>query len=207
MSAGAGFTHRRHGVMWLLLALAATVLIVIFMPSAKIQHLLVSQVSSADNFFGPGALHTGVTFLNQAFSGLVVWANHLQKAGHSPHHTQIFGTFFSGGLYGFVWRAVVLLYLVCFRLMLVVFWILPALVIYMGASIDGYAMRKLKFATFGYISPVSFNLSSHALVFISVSPVFYLVLPLPFPPWAPLLLIGAFAAALRMTIINTVPLD
>lgn len=193
--------------MWLLLALAAAVLLVAFMPSAKLQHLLVSQVSSASDFFGPRALHTGISLLNQAFSGLVAWANHLRNANPSPQHTQVFGTFFSVGMGGFVWRAVILFYLVCFRLMLAVFWILPAVAIYLGAAIDGYSIRRLKFGTFGYISPVAFNMSSHALVFFAVSPVFYCVLPLPFPPWAPLLLIGAFAGALRMTIINTVPLD
>lgn len=205
--AGGGFTHRRHGLLWLLLALATAGLMVGYMPDSRIQSLLVDQVNSATNFFGPHAVHSGVKFLNDLFSGLVAWANHIRESKPSPHNTRIMGKIFSAGLGGFLWRAVALLYLVCFRLMLAFFWFLPAVAIYLGTIVDGYAMRRLKFATFGYVSPVTFNASSHALVFLAVSPIFYCVLPLPFPPWAPILLILAFAAALRMTIINTVPID
>ena len=60
--------------------------------------------------------------------------------------------------------------------------VFDALLLFVAVVVDGLVIRKVKFATFGYSSPIRFSISAHSMIVVGLLPVLYLVVPLPVTP-------------------------
>lgn len=62
-------------------------------------------------------------------------------------------------------------------------WSIFILPFIMAAFVDGFVTRKIKFAQFGFISPMAYSFSMHIILFLTFIPLLYLVMPLPITPY------------------------
>ena len=61
-------------------------------------------------------------------------------------------------------------------------WLPYVLPFFLAAMVDAVVRRKVKFATFGYSSPIKFSVAVHLLIIVLFLPILYLVAPLPVTP-------------------------
>lgn len=68
------------------------------------------------------------------------------------------------------------------RLAIFVAWLPYLAPFFLAVGIDAFVARRIKFASFGYSSPITFSAASHILIVMFFLPVLYLVAPLPVTP-------------------------
>ncbi|MFC6522659.1 DUF4400 domain-containing protein [Undibacterium arcticum] len=92
-------------------------------------------------------------------------------------------TAFSNATNGYLTALSVNVYGLLLRWGIITHWMLFILPFVVAAFLDGFVTRKVKFAEFGFISPMAYSLSMHFIVFLLFFPLLYLVVPLPVTPY------------------------
>lgn len=75
-----------------------------------------------------------------------------------------------------------LAYVIILRLNIFIGWLPYILPFMLGAACEGYARRKIKFATFGQYGAMIYSGAQHTAIFIMVLPILYFLAPFPFTP-------------------------
>lgn len=88
-----------------------------------------------------------------------------------------------GAVNRYLWSVTTLLFGVCFRLNIMLQWLMYLAVFLLAAIIDGTTQRKIKFETVNALSPVKYSLALHAIIAMVFLPIFYMVIPAHISPW------------------------
>lgn len=184
----------RHFLLWLgIWVLAAVAAATIVTPDTA-YGALDRDIQMERIMVGEDEVNDLVLRTNDMMAGM---AGALQEDGHD--RTPAAKSFDSG--INFHYQTIlILLYAGIFRFLTTLVWILPGLLLIIGGAVDGYYTRKIRLHGFGYASPVVYNAASHGLIFLLMAPVLYLFLPLPLPPFLPLVFAGLMAITLRQVV-------
>jgi len=68
------------------------------------------------------------------------------------------------------------------RIVIFLAWLPYIAPFFLAVILDASVSRRIKFATFGYSSPIKFSVAAHSLIVVVFLPILYLVAPLPVTP-------------------------
>lgn len=68
------------------------------------------------------------------------------------------------------------------RIAIFIAWLPYIAPFFLAAILDASVARRIKFATFGYSSPIKFSVAAHLMILVVFLPLLYLVVPLPITP-------------------------
>jgi hypothetical protein len=191
--------------LWILLALASILVLVIYAPSSWFVRAIHADVAAITRYLGADTANRAILEANHLVAAPRKFAAGMVQSSKSAPLQGPLSSIYSGGsanLAPVLRRALLLLYDMLLRLVVVLYWLIPGAIAIGCAAADGATVRARKLLTFGYSSPITFNAASHSLIVLAFAPAVYLFIPFPFPPITPLLLACVFAIALHQAVAN-----
>lgn len=183
---------QRHVVIWLILVVVCILALPAISTPTDIMGRVVKELGMIEAVFGKaetGRLTARATAIYNAVfveSGLVGAS---KKAMVSEDEKQASQPVFGHSVRGiadrtndYILGVSALAYAALVRIVIFLVWLPYIAPFFIGVVVDALVVRKVKFATFGYSSPIRFAISAHSMIVVGFLPVLYLVVPLPVTP-------------------------
>ncbi len=183
---------QKHIVIWLILIVVCILALPAISTPTDIMGRVVRELGMIQTVFGKAETSRltsrATAIYNTVFveTGLV---GATKKAMVSEEEKQASQPVFGNSVRGvsertndYVLGVSALAYAALVRLVIFMAWIPYIAPFFVAVVVDGLVIRKVKFATFGYSSPIRFAISAHSMIVVGLLPVLYLVVPLPVTP-------------------------
>lgn len=172
--------------VWLALFVLTAVLVLVFVPTARLSAAVQSEVESARATLGTTDTDRVVAAANRWHS--VVFSSSLAvSAANATSRDSNDGVKGASYAFGRILKAAqesvsYVSYLAIFRVQWLLESAVSILLFVAAASVDGWAIRRRRAYSFAYTSTVVYNASAYVVLTAAFLPLFYLILPFPAPP-------------------------
>ncbi|MCA7954201.1 DUF4400 domain-containing protein [Burkholderia seminalis] len=181
----AGSRFVGHIKMWFFFVPLLSVALMPALPDPSLFAIPDAEAESVAASLGEARTADAVDATNRTFKRYFVETGLVQASMESTKDSQIE----DGGMSNFAgrwvhnfWR---LVYRMVYRLTVMKYWLLGALVFGIAMFIDGTVRRKVRAAAAGYVSPLSFHLAGHGILLVFGVTFTVLIAPVPLlaPYW------------------------
>ncbi|WP_323122527.1 DUF4400 domain-containing protein [Burkholderia alba] len=192
----AGSRFVGHIKMWFFFVPLLSVALMPALPDPSLFAIPDAEAESVAASLGGARTADAVDATNRMFKRYFVETGLVQASVESTSDSQIedggMSNFASRWVHNF-WR---LVYRMVYRLTVMKYWLLGALVFGIAMFIDGTVRRKVRAAAAGYVSPLSFHLAGHGILLVFGVTFTVLIAPVPLlaPYW--LAIAGSLGALL-----------
>ncbi|RQZ67433.1 MULTISPECIES: DUF4400 domain-containing protein [unclassified Burkholderia] len=181
----AGSRFVGHIKMWFFFVPLLSVALMPALPDPSLFAIPDAEAESVAASLGEARTADAVDATNRTFKRYFVETGLVQASMESTKDSQIedggMSNFASRWVHNF-WR---LVYRMVYRLTVMKYWLLGALVFGIAMFIDGTVRRKVRAAAAGYVSPLSFHLAGHGILLVFGVTFTVLIAPVPLlaPYW------------------------
>lgn len=183
---------QKHSLLWIILIAACIIGLPVLSTPKDIMNRVVRELGMIESVLGQGETARVTKSATEIYNALFVETgivNATSKAMVSEEEKVHSEPLFGGSIRGVSQRTndyVLGFSALCFaslvRVVIFIAWLPYIAPFFFAAVLDAAITRRIKFATFGYSSPIQFALASHLLIVVIFLPILYLFVPLPVTP-------------------------
>ena len=181
----------KHILLWLGLIAVVILAAPALVPSNVIMQRINAEVQMIVAAFGAQQAKLVIDQANREYDAIFVRSGIVATASKAyiPEDTQASSTRYfpwvrslAGATNGYLLALAGTCYSLLVRIHLLAEWVPFIAPFLLAAVVDGMVRRRIKFATFGLISPMALGVAVHSAIILAFLPIVYLIAPFPITP-------------------------
>lgn len=183
---------QKHSLLWIILIVVCILGLPAISTPTDIMNRVIRELGMVESVLGKSDTRQVTSTATKIYESLFVetgFVGTTRKAvvteEEKTHSEEVFGQSIrnvSDRTNDYILGLSALIFASLVRTVIFVAWLPYIAPFFIAAVLDAAVSRRIKFATFGYSSPIKFSVATHALIVVVFLPILYLVVPLPVTP-------------------------